>query len=217
LVQSAEWWAAAIVALPITQRWPFGAFSPARCCVDCGLTMPRRITMFAVLFAACSSGVAGEQTWARPSTAFVQLGGSAHTRTLVAGATYDIPWQREFSWGRASAFVEVSFGRWISHTGDGTGAAWTTQLGFTPVLRVHPDGWGGWFAEAGVGANWLAPVFRSEGKRFSTVFNFGDHVALGRRFGDNEIALRLQHFSNAGLSEPNPGENFVQVRYSRRW
>jgi len=28
------------------------------------------------------------------------------------------------------------------------------------------------------------------------------------------VALRIQHFSNAGLSEPNPGANFVQLRYA---
>ncbi|WP_280151352.1 acyloxyacyl hydrolase [Piscinibacter sp. XHJ-5] len=52
-------------------------------------------------------------------------------------------------------------------------------------------------------------------RRLSTVFNFGDHVALGHRFGEqqrHELAFRIQHFSNAGLRKPNPGENFVQVR-----
>ena len=31
---------------------------------------------------------------------------------------------------------------------------------------------------------------------------------------DQEIALRVQHFSNAGIKHPNPGEYFVQLRYS---
>lgn len=30
-------------------------------------------------------------------------------------------------------------------------------------------------------------------------------------------ALRLQHFSNASIRHPNPGENFVQLRYARRF
>lgn len=89
------------------------------------------------------------------------------------------------------------------------------QLGITPVLRYSRSG--RLFFEVGIGANVLAPVYRSNDKRFSTTFNFGDHVALGYRFGArqrHEVALRWQHFSNAGIREPNPGEDFVQLRYA---
>ena len=91
-----------------------------------------------------------------------------------------------------------------------------TQLGVTPVLRLYPKALGrGLFAEVGIGVNLLAPVYRSDDKRFSTVFNFGDHLAVGKRFaGGGELSLRIQHFSNAGIRRPNPGENFVQVRYA---
>jgi hypothetical protein len=44
-------------------------------------------------------------------------------------------------------------------------------------------------------------------------------LALGRSFGSgdrHEIALRAKHFSNGGVREPNPGLNFVQLRYSFR-
>jgi len=50
--------------------------------------------------------------------------------------------------------------------------------------------------------------------------NFGDHIALGLRLGDrqeHELQLRVEHFSNAGLRKPNPGENFGQVRYVWRF
>lgn len=52
---------------------------------------------------------------------------------------------------------------------------------------------------------------------FSTTFNFGEHLAVGRQLGatrHHEVALRVQHFSNAGIRQPNPGENLVQVRYA---
>ncbi len=48
----------------------------------------------------------------------------------------------------------------------------------------------------------------------------GDHLAAGWQFGprrDHELTLRIQHFSNAGIRHPNPGENFVQLRYARRF
>lgn len=136
---------------------------------------------------------------------------------LVVGVTRDWPWEKEFSFGRASGYWEVSLGRWHS---EGRGSHWVGQVGLTPVLRIQPRTWSeGWFIEGGIGANLLFPIYHSEKKRFSTVFNFGDHIAVGKRFGDkqqHELALRLQHFSNGGIEEPNPGEDFLQLRYSRQ-
>ena len=96
--------------------------------------------------------------------------------------------------------------------------AWVTQLGLTPALRYQWDGGDSpWFAEAGIGINALAPVFRDGDRQFSTAFNFGDHIALGRSFDSDrrkELSLRLQHFSNGGIKRPNPGINFIQLRYT---
>ena len=33
----------------------------------------------------------------------------------------------------------------------------------------------------------------------------------------NEISLRFEHHSNAAIKQPNPGENFLQLRYARRF
>ena len=68
--------------------------------------------------------------------------------------------------------------------------------------------------EVGIGANLLFPIYQTHDKRFSTAFNFGDHLAIGYRHGNREFALRLQHFSNAGIKYPNPGEDFIQLRYA---
>jgi lipid A 3-O-deacylase len=155
-----------------------------------------------------------------PTSAFVQAGAAEEAQMLVLGATWEWDWHRDYSIGRMTGYWEGSFGRWNSD-GLQSGDAWVTQLGITPVLRLHPHAWGGgWFVEMGIGANLLLPVYQSRSKRFSTTFNFGDHLAIGRRFGQNdrhEVALRIQHFSNAGIREPNPGEDFVQIRYSRRF
>ena len=32
-----------------------------------------------------------------------------------------------------------------------------------------------------------------------------------------KLALRIQHFSNGSIKKPNPGENFIQLRYSHSW
>jgi len=157
----------------------------------------------------------GERSAWCPSAVFAQVGLGEDVAAVVAGATWAWRWTRAFDVGEATGHWEASFGRWEGLGANG-GSAWVTQLGVTPVLRLYPKAWGhGLFAEAGIGVNLLAPVYRSEDKQFSTVFNFGDHLAVGRRFPSGaELSLRIQHFSNAGIRHPNPGENFVQVRYA---
>lgn len=142
---------------------------------------------------------------------------------MVFGAVWGWRWRRPFAGGTLTGYSELAFGRWRSRddgAGDSRGSAiaWTTQLGITPVLRWHPSTpEAAWFLEAGVGANLLTPVYVNGGKRFSTTFNFGDHMAVGWGWGEerrHEIVLRVQHFSNAGIKNPNPGEDFVQLGYA---
>ncbi|HYL90521.1 MAG TPA: acyloxyacyl hydrolase, partial [Burkholderiales bacterium] len=33
------------------------------------------------------------------------------------------------------------------------------------------------------------------------------------RFDRYDVSMRLQHLSNAGIKNPNPGVNFLQVRF----
>ena len=110
-------------------------------------------------------------------------------------------------------------GRWAVEHPDGSNhASWVTQLGVTPVLRWSLGGDAShWFVEGGIGANVLLPIYRARNKAFSTTFNFGDHLGIGASFGEGdrqELVLRVQHFSNGGIKRPNPGENFVQLRYA---
>jgi lipid A 3-O-deacylase len=157
-----------------------------------------------------------------PSRVFVQFGlAKGKTRALTLGWTRDWAWRRQFAAGTFGGYWEVALGRWTTGTGDDRATAWVTQVGITPVLRWFPgDGSGNWFVEGGIGLHVLAPIYRKPDKRFSTALNFGDHLAVGRSFGEgrrDELALRFQHFSNGGFRKPNPGENFVQLRYSRRF
>jgi len=157
-----------------------------------------------------------------PSTAFVQAGiGDQSTRAYIGGVTWDWNWRHQFSLGTLSGYSEAAVGRWTTDQNGISGNSWMTQVGLTPVLRLRPAGSASaWFAEIGVGANYILPLYRSGPKRFSTEFNFGDHVAIGRDFGNrdqHEVALRAEHFSNAGIAHPNPGENFAQLRYSYRF
>lgn len=166
---------------------------------------------------------AHEFSWSKlvPTRVFVQAGfAERNTDAYVIGAIWDWNWRKQYSFGTLSGFADASFGRWNTDSGDTQASAWATQLGITPVLRLHPSVFKDrFFVEAGIGANVILPIYRSRDKSFSTEFNFGDHIAVGATWGKrtrHELALRLQHFSNAGIDHPNPGENFLQVRYAYR-
>ncbi len=154
-----------------------------------------------------------------PTGTFGHIGAAEATQMAVVGLTWDWPWQRVFLGGRLGGYWEISIGRWNADSPP-QGGGWFTHLGVTPVLRWNFGAGERWFAELGIGANLLAPIYENDDKRFSTTFNFGDHLAIGRRFGEaaqHGLALRVQHFSNASIRKPNPGENFLQLHYSRQF
>jgi lipid A 3-O-deacylase len=155
----------------------------------------------------------------KPSTLFIQAGvGDQRTEAYMGGVTWDGNWHKQYSFVDVSGYFEAALGRWTTREGGISSSAWATQIGLTPVIRLRPSGNAhDWFAELGVGANYIVPLYRTDHKRFSTEFNFGDHLSIGRQFGghrQHELALRVEHFSNAGIAHPNPGENFLQLRYA---
>jgi hypothetical protein len=71
-----------------------------------------------------------------------------------------------------------------------------------------------------VGLHFIVPLYHKSSKHFSTSFNFQDLIGFGVRYGQarrNEVALSVSHFSNGGIDRPNPGENFLQLRYRRHF
>jgi lipid A 3-O-deacylase len=153
------------------------------------------------------------------SSTFVQAGFANDARAYVVGASWNWRWKKSLRWGEITGYWESSIGQWRTRHGpEGDHSALVTQVGLTPVLRWAPGGTTSrLFLELGIGANVLFPIYETDDKRFSTTFNFGDHLAVGHRVGRHEVSLRLQHFSNAGIRHPNPGENFLQLRYAVRY
>jgi hypothetical protein len=155
----------------------------------------------------------------QPDAVFSQVGIGEHVKSMAIGAVWDWKWQRSYNAGLLTGSTELSLGQW--RVREGGDERYSTQFGVTPVLRLYPEGIAsGWFVEGGIGANAISPSYQNGSDRFSTVFNFGDHVGVRRRFGargQHEVALRVQHFSNCGIDTPNPGENFVQLRYVQRF
>ena len=154
-----------------------------------------------------------------PRGLFAQIGVAEEVTAATAGAMWTLKGNAVRSrWG---VYVEASLSRWNSRGGHPSESGVLTQLAIVPVVRHRfADGASPWFVEGGIGATVTSSVFRSGDKHFSTAFNFGDHVGLGYAFGTarkNELVLRAEHFSNAGIKHPNPGQNFVQLRYAHHF
>jgi lipid A 3-O-deacylase len=113
-------------------------------------------------------------------------------------------WFEHSSW-HVARYIDLTFGGW--QNGHGT----VYDLGFTPVFRFARAS-GSPYIEAAVGFHALSDLDFGRGRETSTRFQFGDHIGVGVVRGRYDWALRLQHLSNAGIRNPNPGINFVQVR-----
>jgi lipid A 3-O-deacylase len=193
-------------------------------CLPPSIRIPRRshaIPTILLAVAALAGRTCAGELLREPDTAYVQAGAGDNVASGTVGVTWDLPWRHENDWGLWEAYLDLSLGRWHVSSGRAkSGHGNVTQVGITPAIRLRPTGWNHFFVEAGIGANWIFPVYQNDPHQFSTTFNFGDHLAAGWQFGpsgEQELTLRLQHFSNAGIKHPNPGENFVQLRYARRF
>ncbi len=155
-----------------------------------------------------------------PSSVFVQVGTVRSTRSASLGATWDWSPSWAIGPGRLGGYWEASGAVWSYRAVEGDRKE-LAQLGLKPVFRYRFEGWAApWFVEGGVGLTVTNRVYHTERKQFSTAFEFGDHLAVGRAFGaggNQELALRVEHFSNGSIRQPNPGETFLQLRYAYRF
>jgi hypothetical protein len=128
----------------------------------------------------------------------------------------DVNWYGESFWE-----FDVGYWRWSDRAFQGSGELW--EIAATPVFRLQRamrTRAGLWpFVEAAIGAHFISDTTISS-REMSTNFHFGSHLGLGTRFGPEkryDLVLRLQHLSNAGIREPNPGINVYLVRLGYRF
>jgi len=149
--------------------------------------------------------------------------GSEYTELWRAGLQWN--WQRrwfaERSW-TLGAYWELQAGTWSPEVPAGQPQPEIWDISITPVFRLEraartplvP------YFEAAIGFHLLSDLRVNSERSFSTRFQYGDHIAAGVRFGPRwryDAGVRLQHLSNGGLAEPNPGINFVQLRLAYRF
>lgn len=170
----------------------------------------------AVLFPIFAVAAAAQELPTTPSL-YLQGGwSSGSTRSLTLGGT--LPWSgwhKSLGNGVLTGYWDMYLSRWGY---DDANRNHILLLGVTPTLRWTPDSaHSAWFVEGGIGATLTNHLYQSTDKSFSTAFNFASHLGVGVRWGlhgAHEVVLRLQHISNASIKEPNPGQNFVQLRYA---
>lgn len=167
--------------------------------------------------AAGAAQPAAAESSLAPSGAFLQLGVAEGTDAATAGLTWR--WSRQWVLGpgTVSGYWAAAISGWRYAAADGEGHSHLGQVSFTPVVRyMMADGSASnWFIEGGIGATYTNRVYAAEGRTFSTRFNFGDQIAIGAVFGPDreyDVSLRFEHYSNADLKLPNPGQNFIQLR-----
>jgi hypothetical protein len=141
--------------------------------------------------------------------------GDQHSDLWRLGLRWD--WKKKhrlgpyLQWG---GYWEASGGQWAN-------GERVTDLAFTPVFRLErSEGSYLPYLEGAIGLHLLSQVNLSEHRTSGTHFQFGDHVGIGVRFGErlqHDIGIRAQHLSNAGIGEPNPGIDFVILRYEYRF
>jgi hypothetical protein len=158
-----------------------------------------------------------------PSTGYLQLARAPRASGVGAGLAWTgAPIDCLEPGDQCSTRIDVELARWRPYASAGPERSSVTQLGITPLLRqrLARTGDRAWFAEIGIGVNLVRPLYRNGNKRFSTALNFGSQFAVGLAFGQrlvDEVSLRIEHFSNAGIDAPNPGENFLQLRWLHRY
>jgi lipid A 3-O-deacylase len=181
-------------------------------------TKPLRLAAAALLAVlACSSHAFN----LRPDAVSVQAGIGKHgTADAGVGLVWDWNFERLRRKAELTAHTELMINSWHADA-IGGGHQSLTQLVLLPTLRMQLSrGASPWYIEVGVGASWLDQHFKTPDKDFSTRWNFYDVLGAGRTFGvqgRHELGVRWVHVSNAGIKKPNPGQDFLQLRYVARF
>ncbi len=141
----------------------------------------------------------------------VLAGGLDGYRSLALSYQTAPLWQRELAAHPLDVSLEYSLGQVRAPSGQSNRDL--LRVGVTPFAR-----W--WFAsntgvELGIGANVFSGTHLGD-KDIATAFQFGSSVGLLHRLQGTPwlLGLRLTHYSNAGIKQSNPGQNYLQLRAS---
>lgn len=174
----------------------------------------------AALLAATGSAVAVDF---KPDGVSLEAGiGKNGARMAGVGLVWDWDFERMRRKSELTAHTELMLNGWRAEKPDRSGDRFYSQVVLLPSIRMRmARGASPVFLEFGIGLSWMNRKLETPDRQFSTQWNFYDVLGLGYTIGGpqgkNEIDVRLVHFSNAGIKNPNPGLNFLQLRYSHEF
>lgn len=150
--------------------------------------------------------------------ASIEVGSASHLRMVRVG----VQWKWSKRWWQSDGvhlggYWDATLAHWLGdhHKSLAGIEQEITAIGITPVFRLQRDSGKGLYGEAGIGLHWLSDLYDNAGRRLSTRMQFGDHIAIGYILRNNlDLKLKLQHFSNGSIRQPNDGVNFVIVSAS---
>lgn len=184
-----------------------------------GATLVARGAFF-VLAAVTAMGVQAQTAGTADTPSVYLQGGWAEHSTDAATLGVTLPWgnwRSELLGHEVRGYWDIYASRW-SYDGIAGGSSHATLVGVTPTFRLRPDnGRSAFFWEGGIGVTYMDKRYETIHKEFGTRYNFASHLGLGYSLGaqrQHEVMVRVQHLSNGGIKKPNPGENFVQLRYA---
>ena len=120
-------------------------------------------------------------------------------------------WVQRGDW-HVGGYWDLGLGYWSRDTLPGQNGD-LVEIGLTPVFRLQRNDLQGPYVEGAIGFHLLSQTSLGD-KRFSTSFQFGDHLGFGYRFGTKsalDLGYRFQHLSNASIIKQNDGINFHQL------
>jgi lipid A 3-O-deacylase len=163
-----------------------------------------------LLAALCLSSLAMNAHATQMSGALGATSQGGVTARVGLGFDWDKAWL-ESSTGKLTGYWDLGYTYWEA----GKQAGARHSVSFAPVF-VYEFGSGQIkpFIEAGVGVSMFTGASAGD-QKFGSAFNFEDRLGAGLKFGDTQrVALRVTHYSNAGIKEPNDGIESYALVYS---
>lgn len=173
--------------------------------------MNKIISAVAVALASFGAGGIGAAQAADVTFALGRTGDSTTVYRIGTQVDFGSRWLQSRT-GHLGAYWDAAYTYW---EGDETAA--NHSLSFSPVFvyeftgeRFRP------YIEAGIGIAAFSGT-EVEDNQLGSSFQFEDRLGIGVRFADEELGLRLIHYSNAGLKQPNGGVETYTLHYRFRF
>jgi hypothetical protein len=151
------------------------------------------------------------------------IGGEGDQVSVTAAALRTREWK---TWTSSERWIfslapEWQIGFWNAKK-SGIGERQIVDSSATGVLSIRPreSRYLPYYVDIGFGVHMLSHNRISDERNFSSSFQFGEFLGVGADFGERRrygVAARIQHVSNGGIKQPNPGVTFAQISMMYRF